>query len=248
MPDVPIIFKIFFVGFSVVFVIAFFGILGSFVYTIVKGRRLGRDRVGQLRRLSMDRGWAFNPDPDRSHSEQYPRLALFNLGENKRAINTITGSLVANGLRHQFRMGDHSYETSDMRDDSTTKHTLSYLIVHLPYAGVPELEIRPEHFVDRIGSALGFEDIDFESAEFSAKFHVRSSEKKFAYDILTPGTMEFLLASSRRSIEIKAGILCIMTDASTWEPEQFVLHLDWVAAFLNRWPSHVIQRLLQSTA
>ena len=40
---------------------------------------------------------------------------------------------------------------------------------------------------------FGYQDIKFESAEFSKTFCVRSPDKKFAYDVCNAKMMEYLL-------------------------------------------------------
>jgi hypothetical protein len=49
---------------------------------------------------------------------------------------------------------------------------------------------------------VGIEDIDFESAEFSSKFCVKSPDRRWAYDVIHPRLMEFLLAAPRFHIEM----------------------------------------------
>ena len=45
---------------------------------------------------------------------------------------------------------------------TTRTHRFSYLIVHLPFSGLPDLLIRPEGVFDKMAGAFGFDDIDFE--------------------------------------------------------------------------------------
>ena len=42
---------------------------------------------------------------------------------------------------------------------------------------------------------FGADDIDFESARFSERFHVKSPDRKWAYDVIHTKTMERLLRS-----------------------------------------------------
>jgi hypothetical protein len=51
--------------------------------------------------------------------------------------------------------------------------------------------------------AFGYDDIDFESHEFSRKFCVRSKDKKFAYDVCHARMIEYLLANDDLNIEIE---------------------------------------------
>ena len=66
-------------------------------------------------------------------------------------------------------------------------------------AGLPlkPLLIRPEGFFDKVTEFFGYADIDFESAEFSRSFFVKSLDKKWAFDVISQKTMEFMLAQPR---------------------------------------------------
>ncbi len=76
----------------------------------------------------------------------------------------------------------------------------------------PELLISPEGFLARIGELFGFDDIDFESAEFSEAFSVRSRDKKFAYDFCNTGMMEYLLDHRDTCLEQEMGVLALFQD------------------------------------
>jgi hypothetical protein len=73
----------------------------------------------------------------------------------------------------------------------------------------PELVIVKEGIFSKIGQALGYDDIDFESHEFSRKFCVRSKDKKFAYDVCNAQMIEYLLSNTDLNIEIEDNIIAI---------------------------------------
>ena len=76
-------------------------------------------------------------------------------------------------------------------------------------AAFPELKISAEGVFSKIAQALGYDDIDFESHEFSRKYCVRSKDRKFAYDVCNAMMMDYLLNNQDISIEIEAGALAI---------------------------------------
>jgi hypothetical protein len=63
-------------------------------------------------------------------------------------------------------------------------------------AGTPllPLAIRPRGLLDEVTEFIGFEEIGFESAEFSQKFVVKSPDRRWAYDVVHQKTMELMLA------------------------------------------------------
>ena len=73
----------------------------------------------------------------------------------------------------------------------------------------PDTIISHESLEARFEDALGRPHIGFESAEFSHKFRVRSSDRKFAFDVCHPRMMEYLLANKDLSIEIRGAVVAI---------------------------------------
>ncbi len=73
----------------------------------------------------------------------------------------------------------------------------------------PDLTIRRENFFTKVAEVFGYQDIKFESAEFSGAFCVRSPDKKFAYDVCNAKMMEYLLANRDLSVEIENGVIAL---------------------------------------
>ena len=138
-------------------------------------------------------------------------------------------------------MGDFRYKITTHTGKSTQTRTyrFSYLILHLPFDGVPDLLIRREGVLDKIAGAFGFDDIDFESAQFSRRFHVKSPDKRFAYDVIDPRMMEFLLAGDPGTIDIERGRCCVSDGRRRWSPQQYEANLEWISRFFDNWPDHV---------
>jgi hypothetical protein len=207
-------------------------------------------RITELSQLAATKGWRFDVAKDYSHDERYGHFSSFSSGDNGYAYNTITGAMhVGEGL-WPVQLGDFHYETtstsSDGKGNTTTKtdhHYLSYLIIETPHLGTPGLFIRREGFFDKIAGFLGFDDIDFESAEFSDRFIVKSSDKRFAYDVIHPRMMEYLLDVEPPTIDLQRGQCCLSLGEKCWSPAEFEATLAWAAAFFEHWPRHVTSPL-----
>lgn len=230
----------------VLIVLVVVGLIGVAAYYAHKAEQ---ERIAALRLIAAEHGWSFDPGSDTRHDDVYGCFGIFTQGHSRRAYNTISGTHEINGSPHPIKMGDYLYKvtSSNGKTTTTTTYRLSYLIIHLPYVGVPDLMIRAENFFDKIGAAIGFDDIDFESAEFSRKFLVKSNDKRFAYDVVTPRMMEFLMASPKRSIDQQRGMICITDGVRRWKPEEFLPELGWVSEFLDQWPDHVVRELEERT-
>ena len=139
---------------------------------------------------------------------------------------------------------DYHYETHS-RDSKGRRHTyhhyFSFFILLLPVR-FPELRITHEGLFSKIAQAFGYADIDFESAEFSRAFCVRSTDKKFAYDVCHARMMEYLLANRDLSIEIENEALALAFD-SRLAPEQIELNLQRLAEIRSRLPDYLFTKV-----
>ena len=232
-------------GFVVIMIVAPFVLIaiGIAVYYAWKAEQ---ERKTGLQALAEEFGLRFISAHDKTHDERYANFEIFRRGHSRSAYNSLFGSIEISGSQHGLVMGDFTYKvtSSNGKSSSTTTYRFSYLILHPPLPGVPDLLIRHEHLLDKIGSALGFDDIDFESAEFSRKFMVSSPDKRFAYDVVTPRMMEFLLGAGRIPIiDLECGMLCLSDGSRRWKPEEFREKLRFAETFFSLWPEHVVRDL-----
>jgi hypothetical protein len=202
-------------------------------------------RQAALAQLAQELGWQFDPGRDKHFSDRYPHVPLFSRGHSRFAHNRLQGALEIAGQRWPVQLGDYHYQVTSNsgKSQQTTTHRFSFLLVQLPFGGVPSVSIRKEHFFDRLASAVGFDDIDFESAEFSRRFHVKSDDKRFAYDLIHPRMMEFLLTGEPPAILLQGVDGCLYTADKCWSPETCRGQLAWCQAFFELWPEHVTTSL-----
>lgn len=206
--------------------------------------RQEQERRRALAALAARLGFRFTPAHDSQHDERYAQFEMFRRGHSRVAYNTLDGSLELLGARCRARCGDFRYRVtrSNGKSTSTSTYRFSYLIVHVPWP-VPALLIRPEGVFDKIAGAFGFDDIDFESEEFSRRFYVKSSDKRFAYDVLHPRMMEMLLAERPPMIDIEAGAICLGGGERRWDPPQFEGMIGLLRRFCALWPRHLVADL-----
>jgi hypothetical protein len=203
-------------------------------------QRQARKRRDALAALAGSLGWAFESGKDYSPGDGQTAFRIFNRGDDRYAYNTLRGVVEIDGRACPVATGDYHYEEThgSGKDRRTTDYFFSYVLVRLPWV-TPDLVIRPEGIFDKLAGALGFDDIDFESAEFSRRFHVKSSDKRFAYDVIDPRMMEWLMALRRLPLDVHGGVLCVSTGSGTWTPGEFRERLNYAYEFLSRWPEHV---------
>lgn len=218
-----------------------FLLFGAFIalaiVMIVYGISAARKRRELLSAWAGKAGLAFNEGRDDRFRDRFPAFSALRSGDqNRYAYNIMTGAWGDRPLT----AFDYHYETTstDSKGDRrTTSHMFSAIILG---SGVTldTLTIRPEGFLDRIGSLLGFEDINFESAEFSRRFRVSAERRKWAFDVLHPRAIEFLLAQPPFSLQMDRAQI-IVWNGRVWAPDEFLRHIGIAEGLLDRLPDYV---------
>lgn len=150
--------------------------------------RRDQQRQERVRAWAFARGWRTWPGGEGGPLHEHPGLSLLDRGHSRRCGCVVQGTLDGQPLV----LFDYRYVTGHGKNRTT--HWYGVAILDLPYPVRP-LRVRPEHAFDKLGEFFGADDIDFESAEFSRRFHVAAPDRKWAYDIIQARMMEFLLAA-----------------------------------------------------
>jgi hypothetical protein len=191
------------------------------ITAVIFGAIAARKRREALFQLATRLGLSFSTDKDYSLADRFEFLNKLDQGSNRYAFNVLRGPYQG----HEVLVFDYHYETHSTDSKGirqTHHHYFSFFILMLPM-NFPELHISKEGIFSKIAQAFGYDDIDFESAEFSRTFCVRSKDKKFAYDICHAQFMEYMLANRDLTIEIERNALTLVFErclyAEQIEPE-----------------------------
>ncbi len=212
------------------------GVLAMIVVFGVLGYLSAKKRREAMMALAAKLGLRFEPEKNWDLASRYGFLDRLRAGSNRYAFNTLSG----NCQGHNTVVFDYHYEThsTDSKGHRKTHHHyFSCFILHVP-ASFPELVIAKEGFFSKIAQAVGYDDIDFESHEFSRRFCVRSPNKKFAYDVCHARMMEYLLANDDLTIEIEGDVLAV-TFNSRLDPERIEPNLNRLIALRSLMPEYL---------
>ena len=204
-------------------------------------QRLAAQRRQALARLAGELGWRFRPDNDGSISSDCPKLGLFDHGRQRYAYNTLNGTIQVADRSYDVQMGDYRYTEGSGKNQHT--YHVSYLVATVPFPFVPDLTIHREGLFDKLTQAIGFADIDFESAEFSRKYTVKSPDRRFAYALIHPRMIEFFLQVQAPAVRIHDRHVLLREGLSRWDPDGFRRHLAWTRQFFALWPDNVTDQL-----
>jgi len=220
-------------------VLVIVGIVALIIVGAVLGCLAAKKRREAMLAMAARLGLRFDPGKDWELARRYQFLDKLRAGDNRYAFNVLSGKYQS----HDVMAFDYHYEThsTDSKGHRQTHHHYFSFFLLLMSVSFPELAIAREGFFSKIAQALGYEDIDFESHEFSRKFCVRSREKKFAYDVCNARMIEYLLANDDLTIEIEGPALGISFN-SRLSPEQIESNLKRLIAVRSLMPDYLFSR------
>ncbi len=186
--------------------------------------------------------------PDASWSARYGHFECFQRGHSRKLRHRMYGRLRGSGPVCSLGEFEFRETHGSGKNRRTVTYRFGFVIIESGYGQTPDMLIRREHFLDRVAGFLGFDDIDFESVEFSKRFMVKSSDKRFAYDLIDAGMMEFLLREGTPNIDLGHGGFCLWYGHNVrLEPAELASLADWGVAFLERWPRVLVANLTGRT-
>lgn len=168
--------------------------------------------------------------------EAFPTLECLRKGSNRYAYDLLTGQWRGRAMRaFHYHYEVYTHDSKGRRQTHHHHLTVAAVTSELP---LQHLEIRPEGILDKVVSFFGMEDINFESAEFSRRFHVSAGNRKWAYDIIHTRSMEHLLERPARLLSMNgdyvAGVI-----PGVYKPEAVEEVLDTMCGLLDLVPEYV---------
>jgi len=201
----------------IVGIIAAVAVIGYFAWKAEQKRR------AEFTAWASANGWSYSHHRNREVYHRFSFLDRLNKGSNRYAFHCLEGSWQDHqAMGFSFHYETHSYDNKGRR--RTHHHHLGVVVIQIEKS-LPELRLSPEGWLNRLGHAVGFQDIDFESVEFSKAFEVKSGDKKFAFDFCHTGMMEYLLQNRQTSLEVDGPYLALY-DRHKLEPNEIEPYLN----------------------
>jgi len=215
-------------------------VIVAFIFAFIHGAKRERERTEAMRAHAARLGFHFVAS-DRTLAERMSAFPPFCIGHSREGLNLATGEMRLGGVRMTMTFGDYRYKvtSSNGKQTTTVTYTMSFIAV-LPALSIPEqMVVREEGFLDKIGAFVGFDDIDFESSEFSKRFHVKCSDRRAAFDLFDPRMIEYFLAATPPRIHAAGGVLLFDRGLRRWEVAEFAGEMRWIDGFFARIPRHM---------
>jgi hypothetical protein len=218
--------------------IAFAGIIALVVWAVkAAAARAARIRAAFIE-VGKGLGLGFIDRDDTDRPRRYLAFTPFGNGHTRRADDILTGAIGGVGVE----LFTYQYSVTTSNGKTTTEQTYftSVVALEMPIDG-RNLTLSKETLGKRIFDALGGSDIDFESDEFSRAFWVKCDERKFAYDVITPQMMDWLLplAGNHHAWQWRGRTLMVTTRGRL-RPEGCLDLLSYAQGLRDRLPRHVL--------
>ena len=160
-------------------------------------------------------GLNFTQQPADSFMAHYGHFKLFNRGRRRGVSNLIEGDSGDVTLR----IFDYKFTTGSGKQ--TRHHVQTIASLKSSQLNIPSLTIHPEGFLSRVGSKMGFQDIDFDShPTFSKMFVLKGDNEEAIRNFLTPAALEYFEAHQGISLEASGDTLFFYNPNRRSKPEE----------------------------
>ena len=204
------------------------------VALLVIGMAAAAKRRKEMGAWAASRGLRFSSSRDSSMDGRFAEFRCLRRGHSRYAHNVMRGDW--NG--RPLVAFDYHYVTGSGKNRTT--HRFSAVVLASPVPLRP-LVIRPEGLFDKFAGFFGYDDIDFESAEFSRQFFVKSPDRKWAYDVIHAQTIEYLMAMPRFTLQFDTECV-IAYRSSRLKPAEFGSAVALIEGVLDRLPDYLVRQ------
>lgn len=170
----------------VIFISIFAGIIlaiGVIAYLAWVGEK---KRTEQLIAAAENLGLQMMPEGSELLLDQLVQFQLFNQGHSRKMRNLISGETDEVSIS----IFDYQYTVGSGKSSQT--HSMTVSAIKSPFLTGPIFSIRPETLMDKFGSLLGFQDINFESHPIFSKMYVlKGADEEAIREFMPPALLEF---------------------------------------------------------
>ena len=185
------------------------------VVSVAVGQLMDRQRTKALAAVAAEMGLPFYESGQANLIGTLNRLQLFSRGRNKKIHNMIYGD----AQDVDVAIFDYRYRTGSGKNSSTHSQTVAY--VNSSQLDLPQFALRPERFFDRIGAALGMQDINFESHPvFSGKYVLKGDSESRVREFFDSGVLDYFESRGELCVEGGGPHLIVYRASKRVKPDQ----------------------------
>lgn len=195
-------------------------------------------RIAAIRIEAEKQGLRFDRCRDRELPKQFLPIPIFSEGR----WQWTTLKLIGTHCKETVTVFELCCEIVRSGHKGSSRHLKHYqgVILELPKT-FPFLLLRPEHLLDKMGTMVGIDDIDFESHQFSQRYHVSCEAKKFAYDFFHIRMIETFLLQKPHCFAIHQNHLVIY-EPGFLQPHHISKHQKTIIHIREQMPAYLFEK------
>jgi hypothetical protein len=191
-------------------IVAVAGFGAAFYFSI----HLQRRRAERMALAAGELRLAFTPEGDETAMSEHTALHLFSQGHSKKIRNLMRGTIRDSSVA----VFDYQYTVGAGKN----RHTWTQTVVSLHPQGrsLPAFSMRPERVWHKLGSMMGYQDIDFETNPgFSKKYLLRGPDDAAVRSAFTMRVLMFFEAEEGLCVEADGRALIVYRHSTRTKPE-----------------------------
>jgi len=192
--------------------------------------KVTEQRSKKFKDLAEQMGMEFSQKGDSALRESLSTFDLFDkkMLQSGQAANVLHGDSEQLGYGEEFEVTVLEFGHSKTSFSSFVSRRSEYIqqtviCFHSPQLSLPRFSMRPEEWHHKIGSGLGYQDIDFElhptAAEFSKKYLLRGRGEQKIRALFTDEVLAFFAGQNKLCVEGFSSHLCFYQPDKIIEPE-----------------------------
>ena len=179
-------------------------------------------RTKEFKQVAEEMGFSFYPKGDDMQlrigvTARLSDFHLFSQGRSRKIRNML------HSVSEQLEVGILEYQGRIGSEWSNRIVRQSVICFRSPELSLPQFSLRPEGLHHKIGSSLGYQDIDFEShrtgAEFSKKYLLQGKDERKVRELFTTEVLGFFEGQDGVSTEGGRSRLIFYRDGGRIKPE-----------------------------
>lgn len=176
------------------------GFIAIGIFAVKYSSHLAAKRTEAMQEFAANIGLDFQAEENTEVLSRLQSFNLFNQGRSRKMRNVIVGETDL----ARIAIFDYRYTTGSGKN--TTTHHRTVVSMEADALDVPSFTLRPESFFDAVGSALGFQDIDFdEHPRFSKMFVLKGDSEEVIREFFDKDLLDFFAGKKGIYFEVHRG-------------------------------------------
>jgi hypothetical protein len=181
---------------------------------IFLGYRSQKKRAEAMALIAGELRLAFTPEGDETVMSEHAAFHLFMQGRSRKIRNLLRGTVRESNIA----IFDYQYTVGAGKHQQT--HSQTVISLQLQGRNLPVFTMRPENVFHKLGSMMGYQDIDFESNPlFSKKYLLRGPDDAAIRGVFTSRVLMFFESEPGLCVEADGRKLIVYRHSVRVKPE-----------------------------